>query len=104
MWKSMVWPGSSRTSHIRMNSFSSRTFWPTSPRVTPRSAATFNPNLSSIGLSLLCRNYGYGIDLDQIIWRRHLRDLDHRGCRQRRLEILRPHFVNGVEVLHVADV
>src|SRR5262245_24278440 len=52
----------------------------------------------------LVGDHGDGVDLDQIVWRRHLADLDHGRGRCRRLEIFAPHFVDGVEVLHVAHV
>src|SRR3954470_22112727 len=52
----------------------------------------------------LIGDHGDGVDLDQIIGRRHLADLDHGRRRRRRLEILAPHFVNLVEMLHVTDV
>src|SRR5271166_447710 len=104
MWKLMVWPGSSRISQTRTSSFSNRIFWPISPSVKPRSAAACNPNLSLTGRVLFYGNDGDSADLDQIIRRRHLGDFDHGRGRQRRLEILRSHFVDGFEVLHVADI
>ena len=52
----------------------------------------------------LIRDHSDGVDLDQIVRRRHLADLDHGRGRRRRLEILAPHFVDLVEVLHVAHV
>src|SRR5450759_1396825 len=104
MWKSMVWPGSSRTSHMRIYSFSKSTLSPILPKAILRSAAALSPSLSSIELVLFHWNDGDGADLDQVIGRGHLVDFDHCRCRQRRLEILRPHFVDRLEVLHVADV
>src|ERR1700751_3588478 len=104
MWKSWVWPGSSRISQTRPNSFSNRIFCPTSPSEMPRSAAACNPNLSLTAGVLFCGNDGDGADLDQIIGRRHLGDFNHGRGRQRRLEILCAHFVDGLELLHVADI
>src|SRR5476651_2380075 len=104
MWKPRVWPGSSRTSHMRMNSFSRSILSPILRSLIPRSAATFNPNLSSIGLTLFHRHDRDSADLDQVIGRGHLVDFHHCRSRQRWLEILRPHFVDSLKVLHVADV
>src|SRR5262249_7208157 len=50
------------------------------------------------------RDDGDGVDLDEIVGRGHLADLDHGGSRRRRPEIFAPHFVDLLEVLHVADV
>src|SRR5581483_10018977 len=104
MWKSMVWPGSIRTSHIRMCSFSNRILSPTWPSVMSRSAAAFNPCLSSMRGLLLRRQHRDGVDLDQVVRRCHLCDLEHGGGRQRFLEVLRAYFVDRVKVLHVAHV
>src|SRR4051794_5291503 len=52
----------------------------------------------------LIRDHGDGVDLDEIVGRRHLADLDHGRRRCRRLEIFAPDFVDLVEMLHVADV
>src|SRR5262249_51778826 len=41
--------------------------------------------------------------LDQVFRRGHLANLDHGGGRCRRLEIIAPHFVDLIEVLHVAN-
>ena len=43
------------------------------------------------------RNHRDGVDLDQVVRRHHLGDLDHGGGRQRRLEIFAAHFVNRLE-------
>src|SRR5262249_7166963 len=45
-----------------------------------------------------------GVDLDEIVGRSHLADLDHGGGWRGRPEILPPHFMNLVEVLHVAHI
>src|SRR5262249_24954474 len=50
------------------------------------------------------RDDGDGVDLDQILGRGHLADLDHGRCRRRRAEVLAPYFVDLLEMLHVADV
>ena len=47
---------------------------------------------------------GNRADFDEILRRGHLRDFDHRRCRQWRLEILPAHFVYGIEMLHVANI
>ena len=60
--------------------------------------------LLSTGIWLLSRQDGDRVDLDQVVGRRHLADLHHRGGGRRRLEIFAPHFVDQVEVLHVADI
>src|SRR5690349_19572959 len=52
----------------------------------------------------LIRDPRDGVDLDEIVGRRHLADLDHGRGRRRRLEKFAPHFVDLVEMLHVADV
>src|SRR4051794_38901693 len=52
----------------------------------------------------LIRDHGDGVDLDEIVGRRHLADLDHGRRRRRRLEIFAPDFVDLVEMLHVAHV
>src|SRR5438067_930655 len=44
------------------------------------------------------------VDLDQIIGRGHLTDLDHGGSGRRRLEVFAPHIVDLLEMLHVAHV
>src|SRR5690349_18669351 len=97
----MLSPGSSRTSHTRTCLFSNKSFWPTSPSAIPRSEAALKPN-SSISGSPGARKDSDGAYLDEIVRRGHLGDLDHGGGRQRRLEVLRTNFVNGLEVLHVA--
>src|SRR5580658_9776105 len=43
-------------------------------------------------------------DLDERLGRGHLADLDHGGGGRRRAEIFAAHFVDRVEVLHVADI
>src|SRR5215831_5582314 len=45
-----------------------------------------------------------GVDLDEIVGRGHLADLDHGGGRRGRAKIFAPHFVDLLEMLHVADV
>src|SRR5215510_2088450 len=99
----MLSPGSRRTSHTRTCWFSNKSFWPTSPSAIPRSDAALTPN-SSISGSLGGRNDGNRVHLDEIVRRRHLRDLDHGGGGQRRPEVLGAHFVDGLEVLHVAHI
>src|SRR5262249_52177116 len=99
----MLSPGSRRTSHTRTCWFSNKSFWPTSPSAIPRPEAALKPN-SSISGSLDGRNDSNGVHLDEIVRRGHLRDLDHGGGGQRRPEVLRTHFVNGLEVLHVAHI
>src|SRR5215831_9719900 len=47
---------------------------------------------------------GDGVDLDEIVGRGHLADLDHGGGWRRRAKIFAPHFVDLLEMLHVADV
>src|SRR5262249_58958343 len=44
------------------------------------------------------------VDLDEIVGRGHLADLDHRRGRRRRPKIFAPYFMDLLEVLHVADV
>src|SRR3569623_524384 len=77
MWKSIVCPGSIRTSHMRMCSFSNWILSPTWPSVMPRSAAAFSPCLSSMRGLLLRRQPRVGVVLDQVVGRGHLGDLDH---------------------------
>src|SRR5665213_3151608 len=50
----------------------------------------------------LATYHGDRVDLDEIIRRGHLTDLDHRGGRRRRLEIVAARFVDQIEMLHVA--
>src|SRR5262249_3450532 len=45
-----------------------------------------------------------GVDLDEIVGRGHLADLDHGGGGRGRAKIFAPHFVDVLEMLHVADV
>src|SRR4029453_18783117 len=45
-----------------------------------------------------------GVDLDEIVGPGHLADLDHSGSGRGRPKIFTPHFVDLLEVLHVADV
>src|SRR5215831_12457352 len=45
-----------------------------------------------------------GVDLDEIVGRSHLADLDHGGGGRGRPEIFPPHFMNLLEMLHVADI
>src|SRR5262245_7849221 len=109
MWKSMVWPGSRLISQMRTCSFSSTMRWPTSPSVMPFAAAVLIPVLSVMSAIRVSpcaslRNDGNGVDLDQIVRRGHLGDLDHGRGRQRRLEVLLAHVVDGLEVLHVAHI
>src|SRR5262249_6782538 len=52
----------------------------------------------------LIGDHGTGVDLDEIVRRRHLANLDHGRGRRRRLEVFAPHFVDRIEVLHVAHV
>src|ERR1700730_11247061 len=100
MWKSMVCPGSSEASQIRTCSLSRTTRWPTLPSLMPRAAAVFTPVVSVIknsrcGTPPSLRKDRDGVDLDQIVRRYHLGDLDHGRGRQRRRKILAPHFVDG---------
>src|SRR3954454_14282449 len=113
MWKSMVWPGSRLISQIRTCSFSSTIRCPTSPSAMPFAWAVLSPVLSVMAApprrvpgfaSASLRNDGDRVDLDQIIRRGHLDDLDHGRGRQRRLEILLAHVVDRLEVLHVAHI
>src|SRR6516162_6840924 len=67
-----------------------------------RISSSFGAPCGIIALTL--RNYRNGVDLDEIVGRRHLRNLDHGGGRKRRLEIFPAHFVDGFEMLHVAHV
>src|SRR5258706_880234 len=60
-------------------------------RVPPRRSASFADD-------------GDGVDLDQILGRSHLTDLDHGGGRSGRPKIFAPHFVDLLEMLHVADI
>src|SRR5262245_60981227 len=99
----MLSPGSSRTSHMRMCSFSNRSVWPTGPSSMPRFRAASNP-YGSISSTPARWDHRDGVDLDQIVRGRHLGDLDHRGGGQRRLEVLGAHLMDGVEVLHVAHI
>src|SRR5688572_26184992 len=106
----MVSPGSSRTSQIRTCSFSSTMRWPTSPSVMPRAAAACRP-CGSLMVSTVraspsrsFRNDCDGVDLDQVVGRHHLGDLDHGGGGQGWLEIFPAHGVDRLEVLHVAHI
>src|SRR5580704_15465963 len=101
MWKSMVCPGSSDTSHIRTCAFSNTIRWPIAPSLMPRAAAVFTPvgsviENSQCAASPSLRHDRDRVDLDQIVRRHHLGDLDHRRGLERRVEILPPHLVNGV--------
>jgi hypothetical protein len=50
------------------------------------------------------RQHGYRADFNEVFWRRHLGDLDHGGGGRGRAKIFAPHFMNHIEVLHVAHV
>src|SRR5262249_10883665 len=66
--------------------------------VDNNSRLTCSPRRASLG------DNRDGVDLDEIVGRRHLADLDHRRGRRRRTKIFAPHFVDLLEMLHVADV
>src|SRR5262245_11645977 len=59
---------------------------------------------ASIGSRSLSRQHSDSVDLNQVVRRCHLADLDHRRSRQRRLEVLGTYLMDRVEVLHVADI
>src|SRR3954462_1483134 len=44
------------------------------------------------------------VDLDEVVGMHHLRHLDHRGGRRRRLEVFAAHLVDRVEVLPVSYI